>query len=263
MQHFARQHALKQRIRSGQPTCGLFIKIPAPQIIELMAAADFDFLVLDAEHAPFGVDRLDSCLLAARAVEIPVLVRVPDHHPSHIQNALDLGAAGVIIPHITSAQDADAAVSAATYRQGRRGFAASHRAARYGALDTDAYREASDNSTIIIGQMEDAAAVDAIDQIAAIPGLDALFIGCADLAVSYGFDLSDTSRLEHPVRTICEAGRTQQKTLGIFLPDLGQVADWHAKGISLYFIASDQTLLTRAADNLSAAFKDAFASKTP
>jgi hypothetical protein len=101
---------------------GLFIKTPAPQIIEIIALAGPDFAVIDAEHAPFDRVTLDLMLLAGRAAGLPLLVRVADARASSIGGALDLGAAGVMVPHIASVEMARAAVANARYRGGTRGF---------------------------------------------------------------------------------------------------------------------------------------------
>ena len=254
-QKFERQIDLKEKIRSGKPTIGLFIKIPSPQVVELMAAAQFDFLVLDAEHGPFGIERLDQCLLAAQAVDIPVLVRVPAASSSLTLSVLDLGAAGVIIPHIRSEKEAHDAVAATRYRLGTRGFAASHRAAGFGTISADDYRDASDRATIVIGQVEDAQAVENIDEIASVSGLDALFIGSADLSISYNTESFTDPRIDQAVEKICTAGREANQTLGIFLPSPEHCPKFRAQGISLFFISSDQALLTKAACDLSAAFR--------
>lgn len=255
IQRFARQIALKEKIRNGEPTLGLFIKIPSPQVVELIAAAKFDFIVFDAEHAPFGIARLDECLLASQAASIPALVRVPDANSSLILSVLDLGAAGVIVPHIRSAKEAAAAVDATCYRNGTRGFAASHRAAGYGSIPPDTYRKLSDQAIIIIGQVEDAEAVNNIEEIVSVTAMDALFIGCADLSISYDTETFNDPRIDQAVEKICSIGRKTGKTLGIFLPSNEQLEKYRAKGISLYFISSDQALLTRAACELSAVFK--------
>ncbi len=103
------QRQFKDAIRSGQPTLGIFVRTPAVQVVEALGHCGVDFIVLDAEHAPFGVAELDVCILAGRSVGIPVLVRLGDPRPANILQVLDLGAAGIIVPHVGSAKTAKAA----------------------------------------------------------------------------------------------------------------------------------------------------------
>ncbi len=120
------------RLRSGEQLAGTWVKTPHPQVVEVLALSPLDCLVLDAEHAPFDRGALDLCILAARAGGTPVLVRPASGSPESILAALDGGADGVVIPHIRSAGEAEAAVRACQYVPGGRGFAGSSRAAGYG-----------------------------------------------------------------------------------------------------------------------------------
>jgi len=255
MERIERQRRLKAKIRGGEPTLGLFIKIPSPQAVELMAGAQFDCLVLDAEHSAFGIESLDRCIMAAHLAEIPVLVRVPDISSDLIAKSLDMGAAGVILPHIRNMNEAETAIAVTRYRDGSRGFSASHRAAGYGAIAAKNHRQQSDEVMIVIGQIEDVAAVENIAEIATVSEMDALFIGCADLSVSYGVDAANDPCVQAAVDTICAAARKAGQTTAIYLPSSDQCDDMRAKGISLFFISSDQALLSDAAKKLCEDFK--------
>lgn len=244
---FAIQAELKNKIRAQQPVVGLFVKTPAMQVVELLACAQFDFIVLDAEHAAFSADALDQCILAARANNLPALVRVAGSSAQEIQQALDLGAAGVFIPHIRSADDALTVIAATRYINGSRGFSASHRAAAYGAMVAKQFIEESDKSTIVVAQIEDREAIENIDEIAAVADLDALFIGPADLSVSYGVDDWSDPLVEQAIDGVCQSAQRAGKTIGLFQPNLDKVAGYQGKGISLFTISTDQSLLATAA----------------
>jgi 2-keto-3-deoxy-L-rhamnonate aldolase RhmA len=165
---------------------GSFLKTPSPILVEVLASAGLDLLCLDAEHAPFDRLAIDHCAMAARAGGLPMLVRTPSAAPEHILNALDCGADGVLLPHIRSAEEARAAVAAAHYGRGGRGYAGSSRAAAYALSSIPQHLAASAERTAVIAQIEDVEAVDAVEAIAAVPGLDALFVGRIDLTIALG-----------------------------------------------------------------------------
>jgi len=255
MERIERQKRLKTKIRAGEPTLGLFIKIPSPQVVELMAGTQFDCLILDAEHSAFGIDSLDRCIMAAHLAEIPVLVRVPDISSELIAKSLDMGAAGVILPHIRNQGEAETAIAVTRYRDGVRGFAASHRAAGYGAIPAKTHREQSDDAMIVIGQIEDAIAVENISEIVTVSEMDALFIGCADLSVSYGVDMAGDPSVQQAVDKICAVAQKAEQTSAIYLPSMDQFDEMRSKGISFFFVSSDQALLSDAARKLYDNFK--------
>lgn len=253
-----RAAALKGRIRTGTPTVGLLMRTPAPQLVEAAATAEPDFLAFDAEHAPFGPDALDHCLLAAHAAQIPALVRIPDDRPATIQMVLDLGAAGIIVPHVHD-RDALRDVIAATRLGpgGTRGLSTSHRAAGYGQLDAAAFIAANNRSIAVIAQVEDEAGLNRVDELAAEPDLDALFIGRADLACSLGADSIDAADVEAATRRILAAGLARSKSTGIFLPVVDELEAMLNLGASLFLIDTDQGLLARALRANTAAFRNA------
>jgi len=241
---------LRKRLLKGERVVGTFVKTTHYQTVEILARSGLDFIVLDAEHAPFDRASLDTCLLAARAGSMPALVRVPDARPETILSVLDMGAAGIVVPHITSAQTAKEVVQATRYKGGTRGFSNSHRAGDYGHGDLKAYIEEADTGTIVIGQIEDVEAVQAIDKILAVDGIDCLFLGRADLMVSLGAISLDDSRVSESVELVCQAARTKSRQLGIFLPNGNQVSDFSDQGVSLFVIGTDQSLLKGAVANL-------------
>ncbi|TDI63850.1 MAG: aldolase [Alphaproteobacteria bacterium] len=256
MMNIFEQHlALKEKIRAGQPTLGLFIRTPAPQIVESLAQTGLDFVALDAEHAPFGINALDTCILAARASGIPVLVRVPEATSSKVLSVLDMGAAGIIVPHVKTAGEALESVAASRYVGGTRGFSGAHRAAAYGAMPADTFKKKSDASTIVIDQIEDADGVKNIDEIAAVSTLDAVFIGRADLANSLGAATPDDPAVDQAVDGICKASLQAGRTIGMYLSTTDDIKKFRAKGVSLFIISTDQGLLVKAARTVAEDFK--------
>lgn len=242
----------RDRLRAGELLSGTWVKTPSPIVVEVLALTSLDVLVLDAEHAPFDRGSLDGCLMAARAGGKTVLVRPPTAAPEHILNALDSGADGVILPHIASAADAEAAVQACTYTRGGRGYAGSSRAAGYTTRGMAAHRAAAAGVTVI-AQIEDVEGVEDIDGIAAVAGIDALFIGRADLTIAYGAASSDDGQVVAAVDRVVAAGRAAGRATGMFLGRTADVAGWRAKGASLFILASDHDFLLSGAARLAAA----------
>lgn len=242
------------RLREGAPLCGIFVKTPHYHHAEIAGLAKLDFIVLDTEHAPFSNAQLDQCVLGARAQGLASVVRLAETTPRAVLQALDLGASGVLVPHVTSPEQAREIVGWARYRTGKRGFSNSPRAGDYGARPLAEHVHQSDREVSVLCQIEDREAVDAIDRIAQVEGVDCLFIGRADLAVSYRvFDI-DHPEVEQAVERIAAAGRAAGVPVGIFLGDAGAVPRYRALGISFFVIGSDQAVLRAGCLHLRAAF---------
>jgi 2-keto-3-deoxy-L-rhamnonate aldolase RhmA len=233
----------RSSVRRGTTLAGTFIKTPAHHVIEIAGASGLDFVVLDAEHAAFSADALDRCLLACAAARVPGIVRLPDATPATVLRMLDLGADGILAPHVVSAEDARAIVAASRYRHGLRGFSNSPRAGGYGSLPMGEHIEASDAGISVLCQIEDSQAVECVEDIAAVEGVDCLFIGRADLAVSYQAASLDDPRIDAAVERSVAAGRAHGVPVGIFVADATQVQQYAARGISFFIVGSDQSVL--------------------
>jgi len=243
---------LKERLETGAVVIGTWIKTPSPIVVEVLSLTDLDCLVLDAEHAPFDRGTLDSCL--AVQGRVPVLVRVPTSAPEHVLQALDSGAAGIVAPHIRSAEDARQLVLSTRYVSGGRGYAGSSRAAGYGTKGMERHRRESQGA-VVIAQIEDVSAVEDIDQIAAVGGIDALFIGRADLTVALGAAQPDDRAVIAAVERICAAGAAAGRRVGMFLQRPGDAQQWQEKGATLFLLQSDHDFLRTGAHALAGAVK--------
>ena len=233
----------RQAVRDGAVLIGTFIKTASHQIPEILGAAGLDFAIIDAEHAPFDLLTLDRMVLAGRSAGLPCLVRVPELAPAQIGQVLDLGAAGIVVPHVATPEAATQALSAAKYGSGARGFSPSTRAGGYGTADPTAYRLAADRDSSVWCQIEDAAALSNLDAIAAIDQLDCLFIGRADLALSLGVDSPRDPKVAAAVAATAVAGRRHGRTVGIFVSDTTEIPDLLALGITVFVCGSDQSFL--------------------
>jgi 2-keto-3-deoxy-L-rhamnonate aldolase RhmA len=165
---------------------------------------------------------------------------------------LDLGLNGVMVPHVMDAADADAVCDAVRFSRGKRGLSPSPRAGNYGGMNIPTYREHSDAHSVVMVQIEDASALDHLDDIAAIADVDMLFIGPADLAQSMGVSYP-SPELDGAILRVIEAGQKAGTAVGLFVGNPAQIADWHARGVTLFVCGSDQSMLRGAATQLAAA----------
>lgn len=250
--------SFKDHLASGAPLVGTFFKTPSAMLCEVIARSDLAAVCLDAEHSPFDRRDLDACLFALQASHMPAIVRVPSCLPEHILNALDLGADGILAPHITTADEAAALVDAATYGKGR-GYSGSTRAAGYAARSMPEHLKASSGGASLIAQIEDAAALDNLDDILQVEGIDCFFIGRADLTVSLGYDNPSDPAVVKVVEDICKAAKAAGKRSGMFTSDVSELGTWHALGASLFLLGSDHSFLLAGAQALIAKTQEALA----
>jgi 4-hydroxy-2-oxoheptanedioate aldolase len=176
---------LKKNIQTKRPVFGSWMQVPHPVVTETLAQTGLDFLLADGEHAPIPPHALLDILPSAEKYGTPVIYRVASNRTEYIKAALDFGAQGVMVPMVNSAEEAAAAVAAAKYPPtGTRGLGA-WRASNY-YQDHANYRATANDETIVVVQIETVEAVRCVDAIAAIPGIDVVYIGPGDLALSLG-----------------------------------------------------------------------------
>lgn len=203
--------SVREKLDSGRPVLGTFIKINAPALVELTGLAGFDFVIIDTEHGCFTHEQTENLIRAAEVTGVSAIVRTPDANDSAILHALDSGAAGVQVPGLRSAAEAAQAVRSARYHpHGQRGFARATRAADYGAMPLADYFASADR-TVLAVHVENREMVDDIDALCALEKLDVIFLGAADLSQSYGVpgaqDLTVRTALDRVTACALAAGR--------------------------------------------------------
>lgn len=204
--------AFRDLFAPGGPALGTWVKLPVADSVEMLAAAGFDFVAVDMEHAPLDLPTVHRLIGTARGCGLPALVRVPDRTASTIGRVLDSGAAGVLVPHVDDVEQALATVAHTRFPpHGTRGYGPTVRAGRWGA-DVPGYLEAAERS-VAIPQLESPQAVAAVDAIAAVPGLGALFVGPADLAVATGLP-AGSAEFDGLLARVREAAVTHGVPLG-------------------------------------------------
>lgn len=256
-----RGDSMRQRLtpQPGRLHTGTFIKTNSVHVVEVLGGTPMHFAVVDAEHAAFDRGDIDLLVLAARAVDLPLLVRVPDMSATTVQSVLDLGAAGLLVPHVNSVAQARELVARTRCRNGVRGFSSATRAAGQGALPM-ALALAATEDVFLMAQIESVAAVEAAADIAAVDGIDGLFVGRADLALSFGEVDARGAPVLAATRRVLDVALAAGKIAGMAVGTRGERDEFAAWGAHWFVVGSDQSLLRQAA---SAAAQDTRAPAAP
>lgn len=182
-------NAMKAALHAGKPQFGCSVMVPSPQIVEMLGAAGFDWVLLDCEHGTIGLETLEIMCMAAEAAGITPIARPRSNDPMEIAAVLDRGAAGVQIPHVNSAEDARRAVASVKFGpRSLRSLAAGTRPDAYGLRTSmTAYSERANAETLVVVQIEHEAALAHVDAMLAVKDIDVFFIGPSDLSQSMGF----------------------------------------------------------------------------
>jgi 4-hydroxy-2-oxoheptanedioate aldolase len=242
-----RINRMKQKLREGQPVFGGLLRTPEPSLVEVLGYAGYDYVVLDAEHGAHSFEALDSLILSAYASNVTPIVRINGNAPGLIMRVLDLGAQGVLVPHIRNADDARRAVSAALYPpDGSRGIGP-NRGSQFGAIPNDEYFKSINQEVAVMLMMEEAGAVEAIDAITDVKGITALSIGLSDLSGSLGVP----GQANHPsVQAAVDAlmSMAARKGIPVSLSVRGveEVRDALKRGARLASIGTLETVLYQA-----------------
>lgn len=237
-------------LRDRQPMLGALATVSDPLTAEVLGRSGFDWIGVDLQHGALGEEASFSVVQALYGSGTPALVRVRWNEPAAIMRALDFGAAGVIVPMIESADQAAEAVAACRYPpSGVRSWGPVR--ARY---LTNPYTAAEANSRVVCAVMvETAAGLDALDAITHVDGVDAVFVGPSDLALSLGHPPSLDNPADEVVDAIVAVAAACAETgisAGIFTSSSSQAIDWIAKGFNLISVHSDRLLMEERARQL-------------
>lgn len=245
----------RQRFLRGESMIGTFIKTPTGHATEILGDVGYDFVVIDEEHAPFDRVTTDQVLLAARAAQTAGIVRVARPDAASLLAVLDDGAIGALVPHVATPQRAREIVAACRYRDGKRGFSASPRAGRYGGAAMWAHVDAQDAQTTVIAMIEDPEAIDQIDAIAAVGGIDGFFIGRGDLTVAFGAPSMDAPMVKDAVERIAKAGRAAGKGVCAMVGRAAETEWLRSLGVTAFIVSTDQGFMRQAASQALAEFR--------
>lgn len=177
--------SLRSRVRAGEKALGVLLRMPAEELVEMVALSGFDFLLIDCEHGPADLIPLRQHIAVAALHGLEVLVRIGSHEPALALRVLDQGATGIVAPHVDDVATARELVDSVHYPPlGRRGFATYSRAGHFGVADPAAHRQRMLDDTLVFGMIESPVGVASAAQILAVPGIDGTMIGTADLGAS-------------------------------------------------------------------------------
>lgn len=230
-----------------RPAIGTFVKLPQPEVVEILAIAGLDFLICDTEHAQIDETGARTVVQAGRAVGIPVVVRVPTFDRGQINRLLEAGAAGIQLSGTTSVAKAEELSRYTTYPpDGARGLSTAQPAARFGTIPLAEYIALSNEQVLRVGQLETKQYDDPLDDI--MSALDLAFIGTMDLSVDFGVpgQVGDLA-VQAKIGEIEAAARRTGTLLGIFAATVAEAEHAVASGYRYIAVASDLALLTSAA----------------
>jgi 4-hydroxy-2-oxoheptanedioate aldolase len=237
--------SLRERWQAGEPTLGAWCTIPSPWTAEVAARSGHDWVCVDTQHGLIGYDVMLPMLQAISAGGVPSFVRVQWNEPGAIMKALDAGAGGVIVPMVNSPEEARSVVGACRYPPD--GFR-SMGPTRARTLGGD-WR-----LPICVVMIETVEGVKRADEILAVPGVDVVFVGPSDLAVSAGLDSSYEGR--HPehrrlIEAVAESAKAHGVVAGIMCGSAEVAAQWHHAGYQMLALESDTRLLTAASEQIT------------
>ena len=244
----------KQQMREGMPKMGLFLNSHSPTVAEQLAHSGYDWLLVDMQHGPMGYEKLSAMLCAIAMGGAKSMVRVAGYSDrAGIQQALDLGADGVLVPYINTAEEARQAVSCTRYPMGgTRSVYFPQRSMNKGGLL--GYAGSANDNVIVALQVETQSCIDNMAEIAAVPGVDMLFLGQNDLCMSMGLYVkyefphmyTSPELLAATNTLISEAGKNKV-ILGIFLFGTSRVGEFLEKGFTFLSVGNDlHHILTQA-----------------
>jgi 2-keto-3-deoxy-L-rhamnonate aldolase RhmA len=238
----------RKRLLDRQLLIGTFCKTPTSHSAEILGSLGYDFVMLDEEHAPWTRQTLEVGFLGARAFGTAGLVRIARPDANSILSALDDGAIGVMVPHVASAEKARNIASWARYKGGTRGSGVG-RGGDYGGRPIEAHYELSDSTTTVIAMIEDREAIEQIDAITAVEGIDGFFLGRGDLGLSLSNASGPAPTVEEAVRIVAKSVLKSGKALCAVTPNM---ASDDAKkmldlGVTALMVASDQGFMRSGA----------------
>lgn len=252
-----RNNILKQKLGAGDRAIGLWCSLAGALTTEIMAGAGADWLLIDAEHSPNDLRSVIAQLQVAAAFPCEAMVRLPSDDAHQIKQFMDGGARSLMIPNVQTPEQARTIVRAMCYAPmgGIRGFSVGHRANQFGRI-ADYHRNARDQQFLAV-QIECDIGVAHAAQIAAIDGVDALFVGPGDLSTNLGaMGNPNAPHVQQAIAQVLAAARAAGKPAGILAPQKADADRYLADGFTMVAIGSDLGLLARGADHLVASFKN-------
>jgi 2-keto-3-deoxy-L-rhamnonate aldolase RhmA len=244
------KNPVKESLRQGQPVVGIVISVNSVEVATQAAALGFDFLWLEMEHTPLGLETVRNVVLATRGLPAVPFARPPVNELWMAKRVLDCGVLGVIFPFTSTPELARQAAAACRYPpHGLRGSGADLAHFRWPA--SEGYYDFADQNVMVVAVVENTAAVSHIDEIAAVPGIDVLFIGTSDLSFSLGLrGRQDHPQLDKAIAKIVTAGKRNGKVLGRPARTPEQIKRFQDQGFQFFMAGTDTQFMAAGAAQL-------------
>jgi 2-keto-3-deoxy-L-rhamnonate aldolase RhmA len=251
---------LKALLREGKSAVGtMLVEVRQPSVMHVFANAGFDFVIIDNEHGAFNVETISDLCRAARLIGVTPVVRVPEWSYAHVTQPLDSGAQAIMAPRITAPEQVKQILQMIKYSPvGVRGsvVARGHTDLKAGSI-VDVMRDANEESMLVI-QIETKQALERIDELLKIPGVDVALVGPTDLSVALGVPGKMTDPLlVSAINSVLEACQRNRVTPAIHMNDLTLAAHWASKGMRMVSFNSEIGMLTQGASGAVATIKAA------
>jgi 2-dehydro-3-deoxyglucarate aldolase len=255
MPYVSMPNSFRRDLRAGKKLIGCWASLASNLTTEILGYAGFDWLLIDGEHAPNEYSTFITQLQALKDSESAPIVRPQWFDPVVIKRLLDIGFFNFLIPFIETEEMAKNAVASTRYPpQGRRGIGTAHRSNKYG-FNTDYFARINDDICVTV-QIESTRSIENVDAIAAVEGIDALFIGPSDLSAGMGHFLQPTHpEVQKGIARILEAGQKHGKAVGILAPVEKEAQMYLEMGMTYVAVGGDTALLRGAAKGLADRFK--------
>ncbi|MGX8012961.1 HpcH/HpaI aldolase family protein [Mesorhizobium sp. ORM8.1] len=250
-----RVNSLKAAVGAGRPHIGIWCSLASALTTEVVAGAGADWLLIDGEHSPNDLRSIMAQLQVAAAFPCEAVVRLPSDDANMIKQALDIGARSLMVPNVRTADQARAIVAAMSYAPGGfRGFSVAHRANAFGRIA--GYHAKAREQQLLAVQIEDEAGVANAAAIAAVDGVDVLFVGPGDLSTNMGaIGNPNASHVQEAIASVRKAAAAAGKASGILASVKADADRYLADGFTMVAVGSDLGLLARGSDALVASFK--------
>ena len=245
------ENPVKKALKEGKVVIGATVTAANPDVAATLAGAGFDFLWIEMEHSPLTLETARSMILATRGLMAMPFIRVPVNEPWMAKRALDIGSLGVIFPFTSTRELAEQAVKSCKYPpQGIRGYGAGMASSRWGMSGSDYAKFANENVLVVV-IIEQKQAIDNIEQIASVPGVDVLFIGVNDLSYSLGVGgKTNDPIVEDAVSKVLAAGKKHNIPVGYPAGNPAEINKRIAQGFRFFQASSDLGLMGAASRDL-------------
>ncbi|CDX18066.1 alpha-dehydro-beta-deoxy-D-glucarate aldolase [Mesorhizobium sp. ORS 3324] len=249
-----RVNSLKAAVKAGQPHIGIWCSLASALTTEVVAGSGAGWLLVDGEHSPNDLRSIMAQLQVAAAFPCEAVVRLPSDDPNLMKQALDVGARSLMIPNVRTAEQARSIAAAMTYAPGGfRGFSVGHRANAFGRIA--GYHAKAREQQLLAVQIEDETGVANAAEIAAVDGVDVLFVGPGDLSTNMGvMGNPGAKHVQQAIASVRKAAAVAGKASGILAPVKADADRYLADGFTMVAVGSDLGLLARGSDALIASF---------